>query len=84
MTSDLCLLFQEKYKRDQEKLHEEWLKAQQEIATSKGPQEVAKVFRFVSVLASKDGHLLGGWREFLCWVLVKLFQVFNAFFIPAA
>lgn len=34
MTSDLssCFIFtQEKYKRDQEKLQEEWLKAQEEI-----------------------------------------------------
>lgn len=35
---------QEKYKRDQEKLQEEWLKAQQDIATSQAQQEVTKAF----------------------------------------
>lgn len=33
---------QEKYKRDQEKLQAEWLKAQQEIAKNTQQQEVKK------------------------------------------
>lgn len=38
---------QEKYKRDQEKLQEEWLKAQQDIATSGAQEEVTKAFEFI-------------------------------------
>lgn len=38
-----CFVFnQEKYKRDQEKLQAEWLKAQQEIAKNTQQQEVRK------------------------------------------
>lgn len=46
MTFDLlpCFFNQEKYKRDQEKLQEEWLKAQQEITKSVDQQQVTKVF----------------------------------------
>lgn len=53
MTFDLASFFfpQEKYKRDQEKLQEEWLKAQQEITTSVRPQQVTKVFSFVFIMA---------------------------------
>lgn len=38
-----CFVFnQEKYKRDQEKLQTEWLKAQQEIAKNTAQQQVKK------------------------------------------
>lgn len=48
---DLWPLHQEKYKRDQEKLQEEWLKAQQEITENVDQQEVRKVFEFEFILA---------------------------------
>lgn len=38
-----AFVFQEKYKRDQEKLQEEWLKAQQEITKSVDQQEVTTI-----------------------------------------
>lgn len=41
------LFTQEKYKRDQEKLQEEWLKAQQEINSSPNKQEVSDAFGFL-------------------------------------
>lgn len=43
MPFDPCFSIQEKYKRDQEKLQEEWLKAQQDIAKSVDQQKVTKV-----------------------------------------
>lgn len=43
--------FKEKYKRDQEKLQEEWLKAQQAISTSTVPKQVTKVFCFVLIMS---------------------------------
>lgn len=36
---------QEKYKRDQEKLQEEWMKAQKDISKSPNQQEVTTYFR---------------------------------------
>ena len=42
--SDGFWISQEKYKRDQEKLQEEWLKAQEDIATSVSGQEVKTIF----------------------------------------
>lgn len=46
-TSFLCP--QEKYMRDQQKLQEEWHKAQQEISTSVGQQEVTQALSFVQI-----------------------------------
>lgn len=41
------LFLQEKYKRDQEKLQEEWLKAQQDIGTTGDREEVTRMLSFV-------------------------------------
>ena len=52
MTSDLSIYFftQEKYKRDQEKLQEEWLKAQQDITKNVDQQEVRKLIYFECII----------------------------------
>ena len=42
LTSLPALPIQEKYKRDQEKMQEEWMKAQQEVANSVEEEEVRK------------------------------------------
>jgi len=59
----LLFLFQEKYKRDQEKLQEEWLKDQEEVARSADQQEVTTHFTSIEAQNLKLPRGLTGNRS---------------------